>query len=78
MDEMKANPALKVDIDYYLAQQVHPVVTRLIECLEGTDAVRVAECLGTFLRYLILLRVSHQAVKNFNVTLQLFHKITNC
>jgi DNA polymerase alpha subunit A len=44
---MKANSALKVDIDYYLAQQVHPVVTRLIECLEGTDAVRVAECLGT-------------------------------
>jgi DNA polymerase alpha subunit A len=59
MDEMKANPALKVDIDYYLAQQVHPVVTRLIECLEGTDAVRVAECLGTFLRYIILLRFSH-------------------
>ncbi|CAB3373058.1 Hypothetical predicted protein [Cloeon dipterum] len=46
LDEIKANPALKVDIDYYLAQQVHPVVTRLIECLEGTDAVRVAECLG--------------------------------
>lgn len=46
LDEMKANTALKVDIDYYLAQQVHPVVSRLIECLEGTDAVRVAECLG--------------------------------
>jgi len=31
---------------YYLAQQVHPVVSRLCDPLEGTDASRLALCLG--------------------------------
>lgn len=46
IDEIKANDKLKVDTDYYLAQQVHPVVTRLIEPIEGTDSARIAMCLG--------------------------------
>ncbi|XP_037088762.1 DNA polymerase alpha catalytic subunit-like [Pollicipes pollicipes] len=38
--------ALPVDTEYYLAGQVHPVVSRLVEPLEGTDAARLAQALG--------------------------------
>lgn len=41
------NSHLKPDVPYYLAQQVHPVVSRLCELLEGIDAVRIAEFLGS-------------------------------
>jgi DNA polymerase alpha subunit A len=37
---------LKIDTRYYLEQQVHPVVARLCDPIEGTDAARIAECLG--------------------------------
>lgn len=46
LDELKANQDLKVDTHYYLAQQVHPVVARLCDPIEGTDSARIAECLG--------------------------------
>lgn len=29
-----------------MTQQIHPVVSRLCDPIEGTDAVRIAECLG--------------------------------
>ena len=35
-----------MDCEYYLSQQLHPVVSRLIDPLEGTDAARIAQCLG--------------------------------
>ena len=35
-----------MDCEYYLAQQLHPVVSRLIDPLEGTDSARIAQCLG--------------------------------
>ncbi|OTF74598.1 hypothetical protein BLA29_010923, partial [Euroglyphus maynei] len=35
-----------IDIDYYLSQQVFPVVSRLCEPLDGTDAIILAEFLG--------------------------------
>lgn len=44
--ELAANPDLKIDLHYYLAQQVHPVVSRLCAPIEETDAVRIAEALG--------------------------------
>ncbi|CAL2036593.1 unnamed protein product [Caenorhabditis brenneri] len=44
--EMTDNKDLKIDLLYYLAQQIHPVVSRLVEPIEETDAVRIAECLG--------------------------------
>ncbi|CAB97239.2 DNA polymerase [Caenorhabditis elegans] len=44
--EMAENSALKIDLLYYLAQQIHPVVSRLVEPIEETDAVRIAENLG--------------------------------
>ncbi|KAH8337343.1 hypothetical protein KR059_007522, partial [Drosophila kikkawai] len=49
MDELKSGgeeKKLQLDTDYYLGHQIHPVVTRMVEVLEGTDASRIAECLG--------------------------------
>ena len=37
---------LEVDKEWYLAQQVHPCVTRLCEHLAGTDDAQLAACLG--------------------------------
>ena len=39
-------PNLKIDIQYYLAQQLHPVISRLCDPLDGTDSARIAQCLG--------------------------------
>jgi DNA polymerase alpha subunit A len=44
--EVLSDDDLQVDVTYYLEQQIHPVVTRLIEPLDGTDAHTVAEFLG--------------------------------
>uniref|UniRef100_A0A914WTA6 DNA polymerase n=1 Tax=Plectus sambesii TaxID=2011161 RepID=A0A914WTA6_9BILA len=44
--ELRRNSELKIDFHYYLTQQVHPVVSRLCEPIEETDAARIAECLG--------------------------------
>ncbi|KAM7360184.1 DNA polymerase alpha catalytic subunit [Cochliomyia hominivorax] len=46
LDELKGSETLKLDTEYYLAHQIHPVVTRMVEVLDGTDASRIAECLG--------------------------------
>lgn len=46
LDELKTEEKLKIDKNYYLAHQVHPVVSRLIAVIEGTDASRIATCLG--------------------------------
>lgn len=50
IDEIKMSMnnenTLKVDVDYYLAQQIHPVVSRLIEPIEGIDSSCVANSLG--------------------------------
>lgn len=43
---MKTNEKLKIDSQYYLAQQIHPVVTRICEPIEGLDAQLIAEYLG--------------------------------
>jgi DNA polymerase alpha subunit A len=46
-DEVTAEGSgLKLDLHYYLSQQVHPVVSRLCQPIEGTDAARIADCLG--------------------------------
>ena len=34
--EVSKNDSLKVDINYYLAQQLHPVVSRLCDPIDGT------------------------------------------
>ncbi|KFK28387.1 hypothetical protein AALP_AA8G508400 [Arabis alpina] len=46
-DEVKSDDSRwMVDIDYYLAQQIHPVVSRLCAEIQGTSPERLAECLG--------------------------------
>ncbi|CAL4103579.1 unnamed protein product, partial [Meganyctiphanes norvegica] len=46
VDELKNNSNLTVDKNYYLSHQVHPVISRLCDPIEGTDSARIAECLG--------------------------------
>lgn len=46
LDELKTESKLKIDKVYYLANQIHPVVSRLLKPIEGTDSARIAECLG--------------------------------
>ncbi|KAK3603739.1 hypothetical protein CHS0354_023353 [Potamilus streckersoni] len=45
-EELAKSENLKIDAKYYLAQQVHPVVARLCDPIEGTDSAHLAECLG--------------------------------
>uniref|UniRef100_A0A6A7FRZ6 DNA polymerase n=1 Tax=Hirondellea gigas TaxID=1518452 RepID=A0A6A7FRZ6_9CRUS len=45
-DELKSNSSLTIDSNYYLAHQLHPVIARLCDPIEGSDAARIAECLG--------------------------------
>jgi len=44
--EVAKRSDLVVDARYYLEHQVHPVVSRLCDPIEGTDTARIAECLG--------------------------------
>ena len=37
---------LKIDLHYYLSQQIHPVISRLCAPIEETDGAKMAECLG--------------------------------
>ncbi|GIY42769.1 DNA polymerase alpha catalytic subunit [Caerostris extrusa] len=47
-DELKSNEALKIDVSYYLTQQIHPVISRLCAPIEGADAAMIAKLLGVF------------------------------
>jgi len=46
IDEVRSSETLKIDTQYYLAQQLHPVVSRLCDPIEGMEGSRVAQCLG--------------------------------
>ena len=48
-DELSRNDQLKVDEEYYLAHQIHPVVSRLCDPIEGTDSALIAEMLGKYI-----------------------------
>ncbi|KAK8938032.1 DNA polymerase alpha catalytic subunit [Platanthera guangdongensis] len=46
-DELtRENTEWMIDIDYYLSQQIHPVVSRLCASIQGTSPARLADCLG--------------------------------
>ncbi|KDP31949.1 hypothetical protein JCGZ_12410 [Jatropha curcas] len=46
-DELKKDDGKwMIDIDYYLSQQIHPVVSRLCASIQGTSPERLADCLG--------------------------------
>lgn len=42
----KSGGRLKVDREWYLAQQLLPPIARLCEPIEGTSQAQLAECLG--------------------------------
>ncbi|KAJ0181362.1 hypothetical protein K1T71_003447 [Dendrolimus kikuchii] len=46
IEELKNSEHLKIDYKYYLAHQLHPVISRICEPIEGMDPARVADCLG--------------------------------
>lgn len=46
IEELKSLEHLKIDYKYYLAHQLHPVISRICEPIEGMDPARVADCLG--------------------------------
>merc|ERR1739848_247266 len=41
-----ADQSLKIDTDWYKKQQIHPPILRLLGPIPGTDAAKLAECLG--------------------------------
>ncbi|UJR25876.1 hypothetical protein I4U23_007226 [Adineta vaga] len=43
---LSTSPPLTIDINYYLHQQVLPVISRLLEPFDGTDQAYLAQCLG--------------------------------
>ena len=45
-DVLRADSGLKPDIEWYLYKQIFPPIERLCAPIDGTDAVRLAECLG--------------------------------
>ena len=49
-DVMKTDLGLKPDVEYYLLKQIFPPIERLCAPIPGTDAVRLAECLGLDVR----------------------------
>lgn len=45
-DVKKEGSTLKIDLEWYLTNQVHPPIARLCAPIEGTDNARLATCLG--------------------------------
>ncbi|KAJ5787532.1 hypothetical protein N7457_002522 [Penicillium paradoxum] len=45
-DVLKSDSALKPDVEFYILKQIFPPIERLCAPIPGTDAVRLAECLG--------------------------------
>ncbi|XP_045146690.1 DNA polymerase alpha catalytic subunit isoform X1 [Echinops telfairi] len=45
-EQLQKQDNLTIDTQYYLAQQVHPVVARICEPIDGIDAVLIASWLG--------------------------------
>jgi DNA polymerase alpha subunit A len=49
-DVLKPGSALKPDPEWYIAKQIFPPIERLCAPIEGTNSMRLAECLGLDLR----------------------------
>uniref|UniRef100_A0A2K6FDQ2 DNA polymerase n=1 Tax=Propithecus coquereli TaxID=379532 RepID=A0A2K6FDQ2_PROCO len=45
-EQLQKQDSLIIDTQYYLAQQIHPVVARICEPIEGIDSVLIATWLG--------------------------------
>lgn len=46
IEQLQKQEGLSLDTQYYLAQQVHPVVSRICDPIEGIDSVLIATWLG--------------------------------
>lgn len=46
LEQLQKQAGLSLDTQYYLAHQVHPVVGRICEPIEGIDGVLIATWLG--------------------------------
>ena len=46
LEQLQKQAGLSLDTQYYLARQVHPVVGRICEPIEGIDGVLIATWLG--------------------------------
>lgn len=46
LEQLQKQESLSLDTQYYLAQQVHPVVSRICDPIEGIDSVLIATWLG--------------------------------
>uniref|UniRef100_A0A8C5BX58 DNA polymerase n=1 Tax=Gadus morhua TaxID=8049 RepID=A0A8C5BX58_GADMO len=46
LEQLQKQAGLSLDLQYYLAHQVHPVVARICEPIEGIDGVLIASWLG--------------------------------
>ncbi|MEQ2307673.1 DNA polymerase alpha catalytic subunit, partial [Ameca splendens] len=46
LEQLQKQEGLSVDTQYYLAQQIHPVVSRICDPIEGIDSVLIATWLG--------------------------------
>lgn len=53
LEQLQKQEGLGLDTQYYLAQQIHPVVSRICDPIEGIDAVLIATWLGTFYRLML-------------------------
>ena len=44
--ELENSKSLTIDYNYYLSQQIHPIISRLCEPIEGIDSMHIATYLG--------------------------------
>ncbi|XP_033119807.1 DNA polymerase alpha catalytic subunit-like [Anneissia japonica] len=81
-DEAKKRNHLKIDTKYYLSQQVHPVVSRLCDPIDGTDAAHIAECLGldpsSYKQALRQQEADHDAYQNFEAQITDEERYKDC
>ncbi|KAG4305731.1 hypothetical protein PORY_000641 [Pneumocystis oryctolagi] len=61
--EVIKSPNIKIDYNYYLANQILPPVERLCGPIEGTDRTRLAECLGLDIRKYQINETNHTEYK---------------
>lgn len=66
LEQLQKQEGLSLDTQYYLAHQVHPVVSRICDPIEGIDSVLIATWLGKlitgsgrFIKYLIQLYLTN-------------------
>lgn len=49
LEQLQKQEGLSLDNQYYLAQQIHPVVSRICDPIEGIDGALIATWLGTLM-----------------------------